>query len=309
MPDGAPHGGMGDASGGAAQGGSSLAWTLPTGWKELPATSLRQGNFSVPGRDKLECYVTVLPGGGGGIAANVNRWRKQMGLGALGDGDAAALPTISLFGEASPFVQVDGTYSGAGGAAPLTGYTMAATVALRGGAAITVKLVGPTEDVRAEVENFKALCASLRDGAPAGGGVETVPEFDGGGLKWTVPEGWKEGPAKSMRLVTFSPADKPGVECYVTILAAQGGGLEANVNRWRGQLSLPPLTAAEIAALPTVRVLGRDARMVEMDGGASGLFGLVCEVEGQTVFVKMTGPIEALRAERERFIAFCKSLS
>lgn len=289
----------------------ALAWDLPAGWKELPPTPLRSANFAVPGRDRLECYVTVLPGGGGGITANVARWHKQMGLPALSDAAVEALPRIKFLGVDSPFVRIDGTYKGAGAETGSDGYTMAAAVVEGPGGAVTAKLVGPSADVAAEIENFKAMCASMRDGAPAGvpAGHPATGEFDRGALKWTAPEGWTQGPAKQMRLVTLVPAGKAGVECYVTVLSGTGGGLEANINRWRGQLGQTPLTAADVAALTVVPVLGRDARFVEIDGGASGLFGVVCELGAQTVFVKMTGPMDVLRAERERFLAFCKSLS
>lgn len=128
-------------------------------------------------------------------------------------------------------------------------------------------------------------------------------------FSWKAPDGWTEGPAKQMRLVSFSVQDDPRVECYVTLLAGAAGGLEANVNRWRQQMHLAPLAADAIAKLEVVSVLGRDARVVEIDGGAVGIRGLVCELGVQTLFVKMTGPSESLRAERERFLAFCRSLS
>ncbi len=291
--------------------GPSLAWDLPAGWKELPPAKFRDANFAVPGRDRLECYVTVLPGGGGGIAANIARWHRQMGLGAISDAEILALPRTRFFGADGPLVRIDGSFQGSGAEKASGGYTMAATVVELADAAVTAKLVGPSADVAAEFDRFVALCASMRDIAPAGvpEGHPPVGGFDAAGLKWTAPEGWREGPAKQMRLVTFVPAETTGVECYVTVLSGVAGGLEANVNRWRGQLGQTPLSAADLAALTVLPVLGRDARLVEIDGGASSLLGLVCELGPQTVFVKMTGPTEVLRAERERFLSFCKSLS
>jgi hypothetical protein len=156
----------------------------------------------------------------------------------------------------------------------------------------------------------------LEDGAPSGfhhpplTGAEAPPATsDAAGFTWTAPEGWTPGPAKQMRLVTFVPKDAPGVECYVTVLGGAAGGVEANVNRWRQQLHLAPLSADAVKALPTVPVLGRPAQMAEIDGGSVGMFGLVCELGSQTVFVKMTGPMDSLRAQRGQFVAFCKSLA
>jgi len=152
--------------------------------------------------------------------------------------------------------------------------------------------------------------AGFRHPPMNGAAVEAAAaEADTGGLTWKAPDGWKQGPAKQMRVVTFVPADAPGVECYVTVLGGAAGGVEANVNRWRQQLHLAPLAADALKALPTVPVLGRPSQMVEIDGGAVGLFGLVCELGERTVFVKMTGPMDALRAQRGQFVAFCKSLA
>ena len=130
-----------------------------------------------------------------------------------------------------------------------------------------------------------------------------------GALRWAAPAGWTRGAAKPMRLVSFSPPEDPRVDCYVAVLGGDGGGLAANINRWRQQLRLVALTDEAIAALPKIPVLGRDVSMVEIDGGAVGLYGVVCPLGTETIFVKMTGPMEALRADRETFIEFCKSLS
>ncbi|MBI2923560.1 MAG: hypothetical protein HYY18_21100 [Planctomycetes bacterium] len=291
-----------DAGRGAGAAAPQLAWDVPEGWAELAPTQLRAANFSVPAMPGLECYVTVLPGGGGGLAANLNRWRKQMGLGPLADAELAALPRVKLLGADAHFLAMDGTYTGGNVEGGLPGYTMAAVALDRPGAAVFVKMIGPTAAVRAEIDRFKSFCASLRE-------KNAEPPPGDGELKWKAPEGWTQGPAKSMRLVTFVPAGTTGVECYVTVLAGTGGGLESNVNRWRSQLKLEPLSAAEIAALPTVPVLGHSAPLVEIYGAESGLLGLVCELGPQTVFVKMTGPTPSLRDERERFVAFCRSLS
>ena len=109
--------------------------------------------------------------------------------------------------------------------------------------------------------------------------------------------------------VSFTPAARPGVDCSVTVLGGDGGGLEENANRWRGQLHLAPLPAGGAGALPAVGMLGGEGRLVEVDGGTAGMLVAVRELGSHTVFVKMTGPPAELRAERERFLAFCGSLA
>jgi len=59
------------------------AWDLPAGWKEQqPPSSMRVASFQVTGDNGAKADVSVikLSGLAGGILANVNRWRSQVGL-------------------------------------------------------------------------------------------------------------------------------------------------------------------------------------------------------------------------------------
>ncbi len=135
---------------------------------------------------------------------------------------------------------------------------------------------------------------------------------------WTLPEGWTEAQATPMRLGNFKLASNPDAECYVTLLQGAAGGVDANINRWRTQMGQPELKPEEIAALPKLTVLGQPASLVEIKGSFAGmmgdakpgymLLGVVCSLEGQALFVKMTGPEAAVAAEKERFSALCQSL-
>jgi hypothetical protein len=305
MGEGHPPIGGGDPHGALSAPAPALAWDVPEGWQSLAATSLRTGNFAAPGLDGLQCFITLLPGDGGGLAANLNRWRGQMGLADLTQEEIDALPRVRALGVDVPLLVAEG--EGPEGPSALAGIAVE-----RAGGAVFVKMTGTTADVRAELDRFKALCASLREAAPAApaaASASAVPSGGAaGGFAWTTPEGWAERPARQMRLVTVGPPEDPRVECFVTVLAGAGGGLEANVNRWRSQLKLAPLPADAIAQLPTLDVLGRKAQVVEIDGGQVGLIGLVCEMGEQSLFVKMSGPMEALRHERGNFDAFCASL-
>ncbi|HNR34561.1 MAG TPA: hypothetical protein PKO36_05240 [Candidatus Hydrogenedentes bacterium] len=139
------------------------------------------------------------------------------------------------------------------------------------------------------------------------------PQFE-----WAAPDAWKPKAGSSMRLANFSIGDGNEAECYATLLHGTGGGIEANVNRWRSQMGQPPLTAEEIAALPKVNVLGKASPFVEVSGaytdmagvehGNALMYALIVELDGETLFVKMTGPENLLRAEKDHFTAFCQSL-
>jgi len=135
---------------------------------------------------------------------------------------------------------------------------------------------------------------------------------------YTTPDSWEEAPPTAMRMANFRLKSNAEAECYLTLLQGAAGGVAANVNRWRGQMQQPELTEAELAALPEVEVLGKPGKVVEITGNYVGmtggekpgymLLGMVTELPGRTLFVKMTGPEAAVRPEKENFLAFCRSL-
>ena len=60
-------------------------WKVPEGWQTLAAGQMQVAKFAVPARDgaKAEVFVSVFPSESGGTLANVNRWRRQLGLEAV----------------------------------------------------------------------------------------------------------------------------------------------------------------------------------------------------------------------------------
>jgi hypothetical protein len=69
-------------------------------------------------------------------------------------------------------------------------------------------------------------------------------------VPWTIPPEWKERPnASGMRLASYgvTAADGRSVDISVTALGEQAGTELDNVNRWRGQLKLNPLTEDQLA--------------------------------------------------------------
>ncbi len=81
---------------------------LPAGWSVGPENAMRKATWIVAGPDgsKAEVAVTVFPGNVGGLTANVNRWRGQIGLApASGDEIAASAKPAKVGGiESQRFV-------------------------------------------------------------------------------------------------------------------------------------------------------------------------------------------------------------
>jgi hypothetical protein len=145
-------------------------------------------------------------------------------------------------------------------------------------------------------------------------------------LTWETPAGWKEAPSDAassmagMRLINLAFGPNGEGECYLSAMPGAAGGLAANVNRWRAQMSLAPMTEEELGKLPKKAFLGREATFVAFDGDFKGmgaaetktgyrLVGLVQPAPEFTLFVKMTGPKDLVTANEAAFEQFCQSIS
>ena len=66
-------------------------------------------------------------------------------------------------------------------------------------------------------------------------------------LIWEKPNSWVPSEGSSMRLASFAIPYSGGTgDLSVIKLGGDGGGLKSNVNRWRGQLNLEPMSLIEI---------------------------------------------------------------
>lgn len=135
-------------------------------------------------------------------------------------------------------------------------------------------------------------------------------------LTWTTPTGWTEGAVRAMRLATFI-VDAAGRECVITIFPGEVGGLEANLQRWLGQLqaTVAPEVLSKFARAPeTFQSEGGLPCLVYDFAGllpaeaTDSLLAAVVPMDGQTAFVKLNGTRDQLAAEKENFLALCRSL-
>lgn len=298
-------------------GASPFVWELPPTWMELPKAQFREINLQPAGDPELQCYMTILSGDGGGVAANLNRWRGQLGLEPADEASFANLPTTVLFKGIAQVLELEGTFSGMGGE-PLENYGMIGVILLTPQFTVTVKMTGPKEKAAAERGNFDAFIASLgvemqTEGPPP----ETDPNSGGGGdLTYAMPEGWSALAPKGMRIINLDAT--PNTQCYLIMMPGAAGGLLGNLNRWRGEVGYDAFTQADAEALPTVPVLGEDAYLLEVSGDYQGMGGAngedqtllgVCLIgEEQSSFIKMVGPRSEVAEQKANFIAFLASL-
>ncbi len=178
--------------------------------------------------------------------------------------------------------------------------------------AVTLPLLSTTScREKGEVHHFQVEKAKA---APAAPKSPTAAQPSSAPYSWTLPEGWTDQPASGMRLATIMiPTSTDSLNASITEF---GGDLAGNVNRWRGQIGLPQLSKAEI--LPGLKIvetiLGKEGKayIVTLINPASPakamLAAIIPRPSGTSVFIKVTGPADALKSIAEPFSQFTQSL-
>lgn len=142
--------------------------------------------------------------------------------------------------------------------------------------------------------------------------MDTAPAADApaSSIAWTLPAGWTAAPAKPMRLAVFNVPIGQGAsgECGVFLFPG-GGDRLANVNRWRGQVGLPPIDAGALDKELTTDAcaFGPFAWLTVKGERKAFLAAIVATPTGQC-FVKLEGPPDLLAGLQPGFLAFCRSL-
>ena len=312
----------------------AVPWTVPAGWEEKPASGMRVASYGVkrPDGRSVDISVVAMGGGAGGELENVNRWRDQIGLEPATEADLAGLRSIIPAGNRQVVMyQLDGKKAVLDGKYPAR--TLAAIMPA-GEMTVFFKITGESALVAEQKPQFLAWLKSVDTG---GGGGESAPEASasssapapaspaavsggserasgggGDGLpNWQVPSGWKAAGPKPMRLASFDIPDAAGNgDVSISKLSGNGGGLLANVNRWRGQVGLAPLEAGALAAnSKTVATAGGDSgTWVELVGTEKTILGAIVARGEVSWFFKLTAPSAVAAQNRETFEQFVRSI-
>lgn len=141
------------APGGGAPG--RPAWTVPAGWEEQSPGPMQMARFATGGTGgKAEVSVAVLPGDGGGALMNVNRWRRQLELGAISEAELAkAIERLEIPGATAYLVDL---------AADTGQRRMIAAAVTRGETTWFYKLTGDSTPVAQARESFVGFVQSSK---------------------------------------------------------------------------------------------------------------------------------------------------
>lgn len=136
-----------------------ITYEAPKGWTAVAAGSFALAKFEVGTKDsKAVVSISGLNGDGGGLAPNLNRWRTQIGLEALGeDAVVKATQAIKVDGNAGHLFDQTGP-DAAGKPAQRT----LGVVVKQGGQSWYIKLMGPASVVKEQKDAFDAFVKSVR---------------------------------------------------------------------------------------------------------------------------------------------------
>jgi len=168
-------------------------------------------------------------------------------------------------------------------------------------------------------------------GAPvtqASGGNGAVASV--GGLKWQAPEGWSVQPPRPMRAATYtvpaSAGDPESGEIAVFYFGPnEGGGVQANIDRWVGQMKQPDgsssATKAKVEKIQGVvpvtmldltgTYLSSSGPMMQVSAEKPGfrMMGAIIEGTQGAVFFKFTGPGKTVDDNAARFLEMVKEVA
>jgi hypothetical protein len=134
-----------------------------------------------------------------------------------------------------------------------------------------------------------------------------------GALKWTLPKGWTETQGSGMRYATLTPPGQGKVEMSVVVLPGAAGGELNNVNRWRGQIGLPPLDEAALGqARKAVKSKVGPVSVYDFTGAGEiksrMVTGLLATPDGSTWFFKLMGDADPVGKAKPAFMKYLETL-
>jgi hypothetical protein len=288
-------------------------------------------SFSIKGENgkQADLGIIPLPGGAGGDFANVNRWRSQLGLEAVAAEEMKKLAqSIEIAGQPGELYEMSGKASGSDEPTRILG-----AIQHREGMAWFFKMTGEDQLVAQQKAAFIQFLKSLKLAAPQVAGLPpshppiggssapaqatTAAPSNEGKPNWQVPAGWREVPGGQFLVAKFNLAGEGNAQAAVNVSRStgDGGGLLANVNRWRQQLGLSSLSEAELAtSVTSVEVAGGKATLVDMRGTdartaqPARVIGAVVSRSGQTWFYKLMGDSKLVGNQKEAFTQFVQSV-
>jgi hypothetical protein len=290
----------------------SVVWQVPKDWKPEKAGQFVTAAYALPSGGRVT--VSKLAGDGGGLGANINRWRGQVGLKPLADKDVTGQP-LKIAGSDQEMLLFNLTSENSADDAQgiLAGVLPLKTETWYFKFSGPVGVLRKSEGVFAEFLRGVRIPGSQKSAlapAPAPSGVKRV--------NVTPPDGWTPSEGSSMRAASFSIAGPDGgtsADVSVVPIPGDSGSVLDNVNRWRSQLQLAPLASADDSALgeksesPAGEIFTSHMTSTEpiRNGKKAAIASAILKRPGMTWFFKITGEASLVEANLGKFDTFVRS--
>jgi hypothetical protein len=294
-------------------GAEKPVWKTPEGWQELGASGMRAATLKIP-TDNRPLEISVIASSGS-LIDNVNRWRGQLQLPPM---DEAALQStvkeakagdakmwlVDLTGKAAP-VGTMAPFAGGGAQAP-------GNAPFAGGGATPGAVTEPGSPPPDLPPGHPPVAA---DGGPVDSPAAAPFAF-------TAPDSWQPQPASGMRKAAFlvKEGDKQALITVIDLPASApsvASPLE-NVNRWRKEIGLAPITEGELTGLVQEMQVDRkpskyfelipDAAKPAESQATEATIAAAVPVGDMIWFFKFRGERDLVVAQRDHFKSFLDSI-
>jgi hypothetical protein len=134
---------------------------------------------------------------------------------------------------------------------------------------------------------------------------------------YVVPEGWEKGEVRGGDMADIYNVADGEIELTLTRFGGDGGGLAANINRWRKQVGLPELPPQDAAntahanMIPDMKAYYVDIANPAGPAWKNHILGVIIPIaQPKSVwFVKMTGDAKLVGQHKNEFESFVKSFT
>ena len=262
---------------------------LPYGWQRAGEKPMRYASINIDTPSKqLDLSVSKLARQEDWdkfVVANVNRWRRQLGL-EPSEEKWAGGEEFEIEAADGPGVWVDLVGSG-------------------GEASMSPPFAGSGSMPPGHPEIGAATDSNSTTGQSA---VKATPDER---LSFDRPDGWRDGKMSSMRMAAFNvgPEDAPA---EITVIPA-GGDLKGNVKRWLGQVKQTEVSDQQLdeamAEAIEVEVSGRKGHRYILVGDQETIDATIVPIDDtMSLFIKMKGPSCTVADQADAIGQFIESL-
>jgi hypothetical protein len=311
MPANAPSPSM---PGGMAPVTSATSVPVPPTWEPQSLSQMRQASFLVKGGNGAVADVSFVSLGAsaGNVLENVNRWLSQLGQPPIDEqklnqiaqrlstpvGEVTVVDLAGLPKDADP--KKDGRII----AAMTTTGSSTLFFKMRGNAALA-------ESQKSDFVKWVAAVCNAQGGSKSPQTASASPQNSGNPqIKWKTPDGWSEVPPSAMRYASFNAGPNENkIDISIVTFSGEGGSDADNVNRWRQQIGLPPMTPAAVATqIALLKTDGATFATVDIAGANARTLAAWTRRDGRVWFIKATGPSSAIEKEKSNFVKFVESV-